>query len=243
MFGIKTALRNLDEYVTLNRVKKICAREFRNQTAGKINERPIEFRFIFKHLTEIYPTTVLDVGTGATALPHLIRNCGFVVTAIDNVRDYWPRGMVNRHFHVIDDDITNTHLQGKFDFISCVSVLEHVVNHEAAVRNMLSLLNPGGHLAMSFPYHHLKYVKNAYELPESEAKGKGLSFATQVFSAKQVESWLKDGSAEVVDQEFWRFFSGEFWTCGERIVPPAKVSQSEPHHLSCILIRKKPAHF
>jgi hypothetical protein len=28
--------------------------------------------------------------------------CGFVVTAIDNVRDYWDHGMVNRHWTVLD---------------------------------------------------------------------------------------------------------------------------------------------
>ena len=36
----------------------------------------------------------------------LLASCGYVVTAIDNIRDYWPNGMVNRHWHVQNDDIT-----------------------------------------------------------------------------------------------------------------------------------------
>jgi len=240
MLGIKTALKNFDDQVTLKRVKKICEREFREQTAGKINERPIEFQFVFKQLTNFYPKTVLDVGTGLTALPHLMRNCGFMVTAIDNVRDYWPKGMINRHYHVIDDDVTNLKLKSKFDFITCISVLEHVIDHGAAVRNMISHLNPGGHLVLSFPYTHSKYVKNVYDLPSSEAKGKKMAFTTQSYSEKEVLSWISDGSAEIADQEFWQFFTGESWTCGERVVPPKKVSKNDLHQMSCLLIRKKP---
>lgn len=237
--GIKSALRKISDQVTAPLFEKIVEREFRSQSAGNINERPIEFGFVFKYLTQFYPKKVLDVGTGTTALPHLMRNCGFMVTAIDNVRDYWPSGMVNRHFHVIDDDITNTKLKEKFDFITCISVLEHVTQHQAAVKNMISLLNPGGHLILSFPFTNNTYVKNVYELPESSAKGKGMAFATQSYSQNEVASWLEDGKAEIVEQEYWNFFKGDFWTCGERIVPPKKVSKDERHQLSCLLIRKK----
>ncbi len=145
----------------------ICRREYNAQVFTGFNERPVEFGFVFRKLAEIYPRTVLDVGTGTTALPHLMRNCGFLVTATDNVRDYWPRGMVNRHYHVIDDDITDTHLSGVFDFITCVSVLEHIQRSDDAVGNMLSLLAEGGHLVLTFPYTEQSYVGNVYELPGS----------------------------------------------------------------------------
>jgi 2-polyprenyl-3-methyl-5-hydroxy-6-metoxy-1,4-benzoquinol methylase len=107
---------------------------------------------LLKKLTEIYPHNVLDVGTGITSLPQLIRNCGYHVTAIDNIRDYWPTGMVNRHYYVINDDITNTQLVKKFDLVTCVSVLEHIDKCDDAIRNMFSLLNPEGHLILTFPY-------------------------------------------------------------------------------------------
>jgi len=103
--------------------KWVCRREFESQAFTRLNERPIEFGFVFRKLGEIYPRTILDVGTGTTALPHLMRNCGFLVTAIDNVHDYWSSGMINRHYHVIDDDITATRLTDTFDLITCISVL------------------------------------------------------------------------------------------------------------------------
>ena len=37
--------------------------------------------------------------------PVLLRTCGFIVTAIDNVHDYWPQGMVHRHWAVHHQDI------------------------------------------------------------------------------------------------------------------------------------------
>ena len=73
-----------------------------------INERPIEYGFAFKWLSKTCPLEVLDVGTGTSALPHLLRNCGFHVTAIDKIEDYWTGDFFNRHYYIINDDITRT---------------------------------------------------------------------------------------------------------------------------------------
>ena len=68
-------------------IQRICTAEDERQTFSYHNERPIEYRFSLQVMAENRPKTVLDVGAGTTAWPHLLRNCGFVVTAIDNVRD------------------------------------------------------------------------------------------------------------------------------------------------------------
>jgi 2-polyprenyl-3-methyl-5-hydroxy-6-metoxy-1,4-benzoquinol methylase len=159
--------RALDRYP-----QRICRQEFESQVFSRFNERPVEFAFVFRKLGELYPRKVLDVGTGTTALPHLMRNCGFVVTAIDNVRDYWPSGMQNRHYHIIDDDITNSRLEESFDAVTCVSVLEHIERSADAVANMFRLLNQDGHLIMSFPYTERAYVRNVYEI-EGSSYGQG----------------------------------------------------------------------
>jgi 2-polyprenyl-3-methyl-5-hydroxy-6-metoxy-1,4-benzoquinol methylase len=218
-------------------VSFVNRREYKSQAFSGINERPVEFQFIFTQLVRTWPKTVLDVGTGMTALPHLMRNCGFLVTAVDNIRDYWTSGMINRHYHVINDDITRTHLMETFDFITCVSVLEHIRDHKAAVQSMFRLLNPGGHLALTFPYNENRYNENVYALPESSAK-EPFSFITQAYSRNEVNSWLSDNGAEIVEQEFWQFFTGEFWTCGKRILPPVRVGKDDKHQVSCLLIRK-----
>ena len=212
-------------------------REYKLQTFSGVNERPVEFQFVFKHLARTCPKTVLDVGTGMTALPHLMRNCGFLVTAVDNIRDYWTSGMINRHYHVINDDITRTHLTETFDFITCVSVLEHIRDHKSAVRSMFRLLNPGGRLVLTFPYNENRYCENVYALPESSVKER-FPFITQAYSRSEVNAWLADTGGEILDQEFWQFFDGEFWTCGERVQPPRQVDKHDRHQISCLLIQK-----
>ena len=230
-------MKPLVNRIGMSYVSLLCRREYATQRFTGINERPIELSFLFRQLTRLWPQTVLDVGTGVTALPHLMRTCGFMVTAIDNVRDYWPSGMVNRHYHVINDDITAPRLRETFDFISCISVLEHIRAHDAAVRSMLSLLNPGGHLLLTFPYHEERYVENVYLLP-----GAGVTdippFITQVFSRREVDGWLRANGGTLCEQEYWRFFEGEFWTFGNRVTPPRQVGRDEPHQVSCLLIRK-----
>jgi SAM-dependent methyltransferase len=217
--------------------KVVCKKEYKNPKFNVFNERPVEYGYVFKQLAKLYPKTVLDVGTGITALPHLMSNCGFRVTAIDNITDYWANGMINRHYYVIDDDITKTKLKQRFDLITCISVLEHIEDHQAAIKSMFSLLNPGGHLILTFPYNERQYVENVYDLPESNVTKK-FAFITQAYSRNKLNSWLVDSNVKVVEQEYWQFFTGDYWTCGDRITPPVQVTKNEKHQISCVLLKK-----
>ena len=215
----------------------LCAREYQGQIFMGFNERPIEFAFLFRQLVESWPKTILDVGTGMTALPHLMRNCGFIVTAIDNIKDYWPAGMTNRHYHIINDDITRTALTETYDVITCISVLEHIHDHRAAMKSMYKLLNPGGRLILTCPYNEAHYVANVYKLPESSVTV-DYPFVTQAFSRNELDNWLVDSPFELRQQEYWRFFEGEFWTCGARLAHPIQVSRTNRHQLSCLCLVK-----
>lgn len=228
----KVAKSVLDRYV-----RRVCEQEFRQQTFVRFNERPVEYAFVFRSIGQYYPRTVLDVGTGTTALPHLIRNCGALVTAIDNVYDYWPAGMINRHFHVINDDITASRIDGSFDLVTCVSVLEHIGSAADAVRNMFNVLAAHGHLVLTFPYCDEEYVENVYRLPGS-SYGQGAPYITQAFSRVELNQWLSENRAIVVEQEYWQYWEGKHWTVGTQIIPPRKVERTEKHHLSCVLLRK-----
>jgi hypothetical protein len=166
-----------------------------------------------------------------------MRSCGFHVTATDNVCDYWPSGMVNRHYHVIDDDITKTRLKDKFDLITCISVLEHIVESEAAVRNMIGLLNPMGYLVVTFPYREKGYVRNVYDLPGS-SYGQDLPYITQSYSRNEIDSWIDNSGCIIVDQEYWQFWEGEYWTIDNQVIPPKEVSSDDKHQLTCILLQK-----
>lgn len=221
-------------------INRICRAEFRSQSFKRVNERPVEFSFVFRKLAELNPRTVLDVGTGKTALPHMMRNCGFLVTATDNVIDYWPRGMMNRHYHVIHDDITHTKLTETFDVLTCISVLEHIAQSDQAVASMLSLLNPGGHLLLSFPYCESEHIDNVYELPGS-SYGQGASYKTSAYSRADLDRWFRPRETEIVEQEYWQYWDGLHWTVGNQVLPPRKSTADTLHQHTCLHVKRLPA--
>jgi 2-polyprenyl-3-methyl-5-hydroxy-6-metoxy-1,4-benzoquinol methylase len=230
-------IREFINGIGLAYARLVCRREFVTSRFTGINERSVEYSFVFRHLSRLCPITILDVGSGQSALPHLMRTCGFMVSATDNIGAYWRFGMVNRHYHVIQDDITNTTLTGSYDLVTCISVLEHIREYDKAMRSMFSLLKPGGYLILTFPYNEFRYHGNVYDCPGSTVINKP-HFITQAFSRTELNTWLSTHQATVVEQEFWRFYSGEYWTCGERIAPPERVRRDMPHQVTCLLIRK-----
>jgi len=201
------------------------------------NERPIEYRFVFEQISNQYPKKVLDVGTGVTSLPHLMANCGCKVTAADNIKDYWGFGQFfNRHYFIENDDITNTQLKEKFDLITCISTLEHIEKFDDAVSSMLSLLEDGGFLILTFPYTENEFIDNVYT-KEGTSVTVVPKFKTHSYSRKELNKWI-NGKAEIVKQEYWKFFEGNFWTNGNKLSLPISVSKDENHQISCVLIQK-----
>jgi SAM-dependent methyltransferase len=202
-----------------------------------MNERPVEWRFLFDQLSKITPESVLDVGSGNTAVPHMLRNCGFVVTAADNIKDYWKEDVFNRHYYILNDDITRTKIENTFDVVCCISVLEHIAACDEAVRNMSLLLRPAGHLLLTFPYNDTIYCRNVYDLPGA-GYGKGFPFICQVFSRADLDRWSAEYGLTLVCQEYWQIFTGDLWTFGTRLYPPREVTRAERHHLTCVALRK-----
>lgn len=219
-------------------IDRITESEARHQKFKRGNERGIEYSFVFRHIASFFPKTVLDVGVGKTALPALIRTCGPVVTAIDNVHDYWPKGMLNRHWHVVDDDITKSHLTGPYDMVICVSALEHMTDHQSAMRHMFRLLSPSGHLVLTCPYTDKEFVDNVYTIPGARQEFHDLAYGCRSYSRGELNQWLSQGNVTLVEQEFWRIETGRCHALGEWLFPPVRVNNEELHQLSCLLFRK-----
>ncbi len=217
-------------------IRHLNKRTFDSQIERR-NERPVDLRFLFECMTLLSPRTVLDVGTGVSPLPALLRNCGVRVTAIDNIIDYWPTGLFNQHYHVIDDDISRTRLEARFDLIICLEVLQHVARHKDAVRSMFERLNPNGHLIISCPYNEHEYVANAYALPGA-GYGHGNPYVCQQHDAANRDAWIRENGAQLVIQEHWQIFSGQYWTYGDRLAPPLRVGPNDTHQFTCMLLRK-----
>ncbi len=217
-----------------NRVNRA---EYAHPPFTAFNERPVEYGFVFAAIAKYYPKRILDIGTGITALPHLMANCGCAVTAIDNIEDYWQDGMFNRHFLVLNDDIRDTKLTAKFDLVACISTLEHIDRFNESVANMAKLLNPEGLLILTFPYNEHEYQDNAYALAGSNGLQQK-AFKTHIYSRRELNNWCDKNGLEIIEQNYWQAFTGPYWSVGERIIPPQQVSKEQAHHLSCVLFKK-----
>jgi len=215
----------------------ILQREYAAKKFVRFNERPVELAFVFRCIARCAPKSILDVGTGETALPALMAYCGPVVTAIDNVRDYWTAGMTNRHWYVIDDDISRTKLNAQFDMVTCISVLEHVVDPLPAVRNMVRLLKPGGYWVLAGPYTDAEHVDDTYKVPGADPTSANMPYICRSYSRQDLDLWLRETNCELVEDEYWRTWSGRHWALGERIAPPQPATKESGTH-SCLLIRK-----
>lgn len=178
----------------------VLLRDWKWSRYKNINERVVEFAFAFKWLSKIYPQDVLDVGSGTTSWPHVMANCGFRVMAIDKIKGYRKGGFLNRHYYVVNDDITNSKIVREFDLITCISVLEHIPNHRAAISGMFRLLRQGGYLVLTFPYNDKRYIQNVYDLPDA-GYGKSARYICQVYSRREIDTWLKENSGIIVEQE------------------------------------------
>ncbi len=220
-------------------VKKVCSNEFINQVPLPGNERPIEYRFALQALASYHGIGVLDVGTGLTAWPHLLRTCGYTVTAIDNVRDYWPNGIVNRHWDVLDVDISDPDqqkLKEQYQAITCLSVLEHIEAHVLAMQNIVKLLKTGGMLVLTTPFSYFAPHPNVYAHPNA-IWGKDLPYICRSSSSTELEQWLACGLT-LERRELWRLFTGPVWATGAGCDWEEVKTEQQSHQLGCFLFRK-----
>jgi len=194
-----------------------------------MNERPVEYAFALKHISKLCIGKILDVGSGTKAWPSMLADCGYDITAID-------QEVNNRHFSVVYDDITDTRLSDKYQFITCISVLEHIEHSYKAMKNIHKLLNYDGYLVLTFPYNELTYHENIYKHPEA-GYGKDYTVITQVYSRRNIDFWTKIG-LEVIEQKYYKAFTGKMWTFGERVHPCIETANNEEHQLTCILLQK-----
>ena len=155
-----------------------------------VNERPLEYGFAFDMIGKYGIKRVLDVGCGKSAFPRVLSDCGLDVTAIDEKVGYRNGGFVNTHYPVVSDDICNSSLSGNvFDGVFCISTLEHIVDFDDAVFNMVSVLKPGGYLILSFPFSSSDFVFDVYDLPLSCKRFSDVGYVAHSFCDDNIVSW------------------------------------------------------
>jgi len=104
---------------------------------------------------------LLDVGCGNGAFAKQAAALNFEVVGVDESRsgiDFARRTPSPVEFRVasVYDELSST--LGHFDVVTSLEVIEHLYDPRRFVKSMFDLLNPGGLLILSTPYHG--YLKN-----------------------------------------------------------------------------------
>ena len=105
--------------------------------------------------TPLAGRTALDVGCGAGLLAEPLARLGAAVTGIDAA----PENIAVAHDHAAAGRLSINYRAGgieatgraRFDLVTCLEVIEHVVDREAFVAGLAGALAPGGLLVMSTP--------------------------------------------------------------------------------------------
>lgn len=92
----------------------------------------------------------LSVGVVDLKEARLLKNAGFENTICD-ISSMGVEYAKKNGFDAVECDIVNNVPDGKYDFIFCFEVLEHLSNPLKALHNLKSTLNPQGVLIVSVP--------------------------------------------------------------------------------------------
>jgi SAM-dependent methyltransferase len=99
------------------------------------------------------PVTVLDVGCGNQPFAERLRQLGYVYHALDRA----PSGAARLDYQVAIDasaEEFRTVVPGRFDLVLCTEVLEHVLDWDAAFRNLAAATAEDGYLLVSAPHFY-----------------------------------------------------------------------------------------
>ena len=103
-----------------------------------------------------YATNMLDAGCGtghflltmSKIFPHIqLLGADFSEEGLQVARSVVP----NATFTNDDLMIQNTDWSNKFEIVCCFEVLEHLLNPEGALKNLISYVKPNGYLVLSVP--------------------------------------------------------------------------------------------
>lgn len=95
----------------------------------------------------------LDIGSGTGVFPLALQDAGYQVTASEHSRETVDQ-LIKRELAALELDLQQpapAALEGRFDVVTAVDVLEHLIDPVLALQTINSLLVPGGELYLSTP--------------------------------------------------------------------------------------------
>ena len=136
--------------------------EFANQHQLEFNPlKWFEYSYCLLYSGHRHRGKVLEVGSAKSVFPYYLAAKGYDVTTID-VADSDYRRQVGKKFNVksVTWDLRefNPELEGKFDLVSNLSVVEHIDQDTKAVLNLAKYLKPGGIMVVSTDFYD-RYIE------------------------------------------------------------------------------------
>lgn len=119
-----------------------------------------EINSLFKSTSHNQPLRVLDAGTGFGQYTYFItkRYPNVHVLAVDikqnyldNARYFFDKTPQARQVEFAYEDLTDLRIDGPFDFILSVDVLEHIEDDRAVFHHFARVLRPGGYVLINTP--------------------------------------------------------------------------------------------
>lgn len=138
---------------TILRVKDDTPQEYDKYFNIKRDSSPVRAIYRVKKGVELIGKKrgkVLSIGVGSLGEAIELKKAGFDV----NICDISPSAIQyaqKNGFRAFQCDISKSPPEGKYDFIFCCEVLEHIVNPLAGIENLKQSLNQFGRLVISLP--------------------------------------------------------------------------------------------
>lgn len=201
------AARCIVEYATVERVRKarrrrLLSRQKHEQLHGSLEglrDADNYYEWILGLIDPYLGTRVLEVGAGIGTFTRQLARSGRQVKAAEpdiealvQLRDLTGSSDSITAFHGFSTDLPPSDV-ASFDSIVLVNVLEHVEDEVSEMRQLCTLLRPGGHIAIWVPAHELLYA------PFDEAVGHFRRYSTRRLTALAQAAGLEVVSARYVN--------------------------------------------
>lgn len=124
-------------------------------------------RWMFETIEPYCKGAVLEIGSGIGNISEFFVNKNNDISVSDLRENY--RTILKSKFNLpdtkvldldivdLDFDTKSKHLLNKFDSVFSLNVVEHIKDDDLAIKNMVKLLKPGGHLVILVPAHQALY--------------------------------------------------------------------------------------
>jgi 2-polyprenyl-3-methyl-5-hydroxy-6-metoxy-1,4-benzoquinol methylase len=171
-----------------------------NPLARKLFRRRLTIAL--RHIEEISPGSILDVGCGSGLLIRLINQQGLFIPemhAIDVLPPVLELNLTIPNCSFTVQDILRTDFpEHSFGLITCLDTLEHIEDLDRAIRELGRILKPGGHLITSEPTESVLYKTLRFLLKGTYSQESGPCAGIHYHNARQIDRGIRENGFQLI---------------------------------------------